>query len=104
MKETGTAYLLWALAFLGLFGFHRFYLDRPATGCLWLLTFGFCGVGQAIDLLLIPGMVKQANREYRELNPPPTQTIIIHVNNSGKGKKRANEEEEEEESDPFNFG
>ena len=60
-KETGTAYLLWCAGLLGLNGLHRFYSDKPWTGLLWLLTGGFCFVGQLVDLLLIPGQVALSN-------------------------------------------
>jgi hypothetical protein len=29
---------------------------------IWLFTFGLCGVGQLLDLVLIPDMVRQANQ------------------------------------------
>ncbi|MEB3201132.1 MAG: TM2 domain-containing protein [Synechococcaceae cyanobacterium] len=69
-RSVAVAYLLWALGVLGLpfgvplglCGVHRFYCRKPASGTLWLLTFGLCGIGQLIDLLLIPSMVRQANQ------------------------------------------
>jgi TM2 domain-containing membrane protein YozV len=63
MYSNGMAYLLWLLCFLGLAGVHRFYLGRPLTGLLWLLTGGLLFVGQFIDLFLIPGMVDGENRK-----------------------------------------
>jgi len=56
-RSLGTSY---ALAALGLFlvcGLHRFYLGRPISGVIWLLTGGLCGIGQIIDLILMPAMV-----------------------------------------------
>ena len=38
---------------LGLVGADRFYLGYPALGLLKLLTIGWCGVGYAIDIILI---------------------------------------------------
>jgi TM2 domain-containing membrane protein YozV len=64
MKSTGVGYLLWLLCFLGLCGIHRFYAGKLFTGALWLITFGLLGVGQLIDLLLIPGMISDANLRY----------------------------------------
>lgn len=39
--------------FLGMFGIDRFYLGYPAMGLLKLCTFGFCFLGQLIDIILI---------------------------------------------------
>ena len=54
-------YLLWIVGFTGA---HRFYFVKPLTGTLWFLTGGFFLVGWLIDLLLIPGMDRQADRRY----------------------------------------
>lgn len=63
------AYLLWALAFFGapfglpgLNGLHRFYCRKPVSGGLWLFSFGLLGIGQLVDLFLIPSLVEQANQ------------------------------------------
>jgi TM2 domain-containing membrane protein YozV len=61
MYSTGIAYLLWLAGFFLVCGLHRFYLGRWVTGLLWLLTLGLFGIGQLIDVILIPGMVAQAN-------------------------------------------
>ena len=57
-RSIALAYVLWA--FFGFLGVHRFYLERPVTGVIWLLTLGIAGVGWVIDVFLIPGMVSQA--------------------------------------------
>jgi TM2 domain-containing membrane protein YozV len=69
-RSVGLAYLFWAMAFLaiplglpGLHGLHRFYCSKPRSGALWLVSFGLLGIGQLIDLFLIPGMVEQANQD-----------------------------------------
>ncbi len=56
------SYGLWCLSLIGICGIHRVYNRKPLTGLLWLFTFGLCGVGQLVDLLLIPGLVEGANR------------------------------------------
>lgn len=69
-RSIAVAYLLWTLGWLalpfglplGLAGVHRFYCRKPVSGAVWLFTSGLCGLGQLIDLFLIPGMVEQANQ------------------------------------------
>ena len=56
-------YLLWLCGFLGA---HRFYYGRPVTGTIWFFTLGLCGVGWLIDLLLIPGMDREADLRYHD--------------------------------------
>ena len=58
-----TAYLLWGLSIFGICGIQRLYTGRIISGLLYLFTFGIFGIGQIIDLLLIPGMVSSRNRE-----------------------------------------
>lgn len=53
------AYLLWF--FLGLLGIHRFYLGRPISGVIWLLTGGLLGVGWFFDLFWTYVMVSDEN-------------------------------------------
>ncbi|MFS6828599.1 TM2 domain-containing protein [Cyanobium sp. ATX-6F1] len=61
-RSLTATYLLWALAFVGLCGIQRFYTRRPFSGALLLLTFGGCGLGQLVDLFLVPRLVRSANR------------------------------------------
>src|SRR5688572_9480395 len=81
MKSSGTAYLLAILAFISpAAGVHRFYLGRPLSGLLYLMTWGFLGLGTLIDLFLILRMVEEANarlylgyaRPMHALPPPPS--------------------------------
>lgn len=51
LKKKSVALLL--AIFLGWLGVHRFYVGKTMTGILWLLTFGLCGVGWAVDVILI---------------------------------------------------
>lgn len=55
------AYVFWGLGFFGLCGLHRFYLGKPVSGVVWLLTFGGFFIGQIVDLFLIPSMVQDRN-------------------------------------------
>jgi TM2 domain-containing membrane protein YozV len=59
----GIGYALWIFGFTGS---HRFYFGRPVSGTIWFFTLGLLGVGWLIDLFLIPGMEKSAERRYRE--------------------------------------
>lgn len=61
-RSIAISYAFWCLALVGVCGLQRFYNRKPLSGTLWLLTFGFCGLGQLIDLLLIPALVEQANQ------------------------------------------
>ena len=70
-KSTAVAYLLWF--FFGYLGLHRFYLRRPLTGVVWLLTLGICGVGWIVDVFLVPGMVAACN------TPSTTTTTTTYV-------------------------
>lgn len=56
-------YVLWIFGFTGS---HRFYFGKPVTGTIWFFTLGLCGIGWLIDLFLIPGMDRQADRKYIE--------------------------------------
>ena len=59
-------YLLWF--FLGIFGAHRFDLRRPGSAILQfilcLIVIGL--VWWAIDLFLIPGMIREKREEVRK--------------------------------------
>jgi len=64
-KNVVVAYLLWL--FLGVFSAHRFYLGRPGTAILQILSY-FIVIGVvwwAVDLFLIPGMVRDKNNQLR---------------------------------------
>jgi TM2 domain-containing membrane protein YozV len=55
------AYILWAFGLMGFCGIHRFYSGKITSGLVYFLTFGFWGVGQFVDLFLIPEMAKERN-------------------------------------------
>lgn len=37
----------------GYLGFHRFYVGKTGTGIIWLVTFGLCGIGWIVDIVMI---------------------------------------------------
>lgn len=92
-KESWIAYLLWAACFLGICGAHRFYVGQITWGVIYLLTFGFCGLGQFIDIFLIPGQVRQRNLVDRALSEDlkndaiRNATLTIASINSGISNK-----------------
>ncbi|WP_347136694.1 TM2 domain-containing protein [Parahaliea mediterranea] len=54
-------YLLWIFGFIGA---HRFYYGKQITGTIWFFTLGLFFIGWIIDLLLIPGMARDADFKY----------------------------------------
>lgn len=55
-------YILWIFGFTGA---HRFYYGRPISGTIWFFTLGLFFIGWFVDLFLIPGMDRDADRRYR---------------------------------------
>ena len=49
------------LTFLGLFGAHRFYMNRIITGALYLFTGGVFGLGIIYDFVMLNEQVHQMN-------------------------------------------
>jgi TM2 domain-containing membrane protein YozV len=41
------------------------YYGKPITGTIWFFTLGLLGIGWLIDVVLIPGMDRQADLRYR---------------------------------------
>ena len=79
-RNLALAYGLWALGVLGVCGLHRFYNRKPLSGALWLLTFGFCFVGQLVDLWLMPELVDQANAALMPRDGPPSvERQLVHL-------------------------
>ena len=57
------SYLLWFGIFLGLGGIHRLYNGKYVSGIIWLFTYGLFGIGQIVDLFLIPNMSEKRQRQ-----------------------------------------
>jgi TM2 domain-containing membrane protein YozV len=67
--SSGTSFVLWLACLFGICGVHRFYLGKPITGLLYVLTFGLFGIGQIVDLFFMREMVLMANTKDRLLGP-----------------------------------
>jgi TM2 domain-containing membrane protein YozV len=59
------SYILSAAWFVGLGGLHRLYNGKIGTGLFWLLTGGVLGIGQFVDLFIIPNMVDEHHMKLR---------------------------------------
>ncbi len=56
-------YILWLFGFTGA---HRFYYGKPISGTIYFFTLGLAGVGWFINLFLIPGLDRKADRRYKK--------------------------------------
>ncbi len=64
-NRLGISYIFWIVWFFGLGGLHRLYNGKIATGLLWLFTWGLFGIGQFVDLFIIPSMVEEHDFKLR---------------------------------------
>jgi len=74
-RRIGVAWLLWALT--GIFGGHRFYLDRTGTGVLMLFSGGGALIWWIVDAFLLRRMVLAYNEDQgqREAMGQPPKTL-----------------------------
>ena len=86
-----TAWVLWAVALLGVAGLNRFYLGKRGTGLLWLLTWGLLGIGIVYDALTMQTQVAQANVRMASASPHTTVRRIDPM----RAPTRASHEEKE---------
>jgi len=70
-RDTGVAYLL--LLFGGFLGLHKFYLNRPAWGVVYIFTGGLGCIGLVYDLFTLPAQVQRCNGELGAAAVPPFQ-------------------------------
>ena len=63
MSDKKSWFIAYGLFFLfGSLGVHRFYLEKPWTGVLWLLTGGLLGIGLVYDFFAMPFHIYFANK------------------------------------------
>jgi len=92
-RSRGVALLL--AFFGGVFGLHRFYVDKPRTGIAMIFTLGGLGIWYLYDLVLIAaGEFRDSDelplRQW-EVSPSPfTQNRLV-----GRAEQRVNELEEQ---------
>ena len=82
--NSGTAYITWCLCLFGICGGQRFYAGNAGIGLIYLFTFGLFGIGQVLDLALIPGMVDKRNAYLKGMgggnaSPGVTQSITLNI-------------------------
>lgn len=76
------SYIFSAGLLFGFGGLHRLYNGKIGTGILWFITGGLFGVGQVVDLFLMPDMVAQREMQLRMkagLSPfgvPMNQSVV----------------------------
>ncbi len=54
------------LTFLGYFGVHRFYIGKPISGIIWLLTLGLLGLGVFYDFWTLNEQVAKQQIEAKK--------------------------------------
>ena len=92
-RSRGVALLL--SMFGGVFGLHRFYVDKPRTAIAMILTFGGCGIWYLYDLVLIAaGEFRDSDdlplRQWGLAESPYTQHRLV-----GRAEQRVAELEEQ---------
>jgi len=53
------------LTFLGVFGFHRFYMGKIGTGILYILTVGLGGIGIVYDYWTLNDQINEQNKLFK---------------------------------------
>lgn len=86
MKSKSTMFLLWLC--LGLWGGHRFYVEKTGSAILYIFTSGFCLVGWALDFFKLGSMVDEYNAKFAANQPAKNENN--NNNNNTNNNTNAN--------------
>jgi TM2 domain-containing membrane protein YozV len=92
-RSRGVALLL--SFFGGVFGLHRFYVDKPRTAIAMLLTFGGLGVWYLYDLVLIAAGEFRDSEDLPLRNWGVSESSFAQRQLVGRAEQRVNELEEQ---------
>ena len=85
-----------ALSFFGgVFGLHRFYVDKPRTAIAMLLTFGGCGIWYFYDLVLVAAGEFRDSEDLPVRNWGLSESSFAQNRLVGRAEQRVNELEEQ---------
>jgi TM2 domain-containing membrane protein YozV len=65
-KDQQTMLVLTVIGFFGIAGLQRFVIGETGLGILFLLTFGFCGIGTIIDLVNNSSLATAYNQQQAQ--------------------------------------
>lgn len=82
-------------AFGGIFGLHRFYVDKPKTAIAMILTFGGMGIWYLYDLVLIAAGEFRDSKELPVRNWSVEESHVMRRELSGRAERRVSELEEQ---------
>src|SRR5437016_10681256 len=92
-RSRGVAFLL--SFFGGVFGLHRFYVDKPRTAIAMLLTFGGCGIWYFYDLVLVTAGEFRDSEDLPLRNWGLSESSFAQNRLVGRAEQRVNELEEQ---------
>lgn len=73
LKNRFTGYIL--CLFLGIFGAHKFYLNRPLLGAIYFFTGGLLLIGWIYDIFTLPRQINDYNERIYEFFDAHEQEI-----------------------------
>jgi len=92
-RSRGVALLL--SLFGGIFGLHRFYVNKPRTAIAMLFTFGGCGIWYLYDLVLIAAGEFRDSEDLPLRNWGVSELSYAQHRLVGRAEQRVNELEEQ---------